>query len=48
VTKPRCGADLPPSKDPRRKYDTCRHIVKEGNRCHRHQYRNLREEDSNG
>jgi hypothetical protein len=39
MSKHRCGADLPPSKDPRKKHDTCRHIVKEGNRCHRHQYR---------
>jgi len=37
MTRPRCGADLPPNKDPRKKHDTCRHLVKEGNRCHRHQ-----------
>jgi len=37
MTKPRCGAPLPANKDPRRKYDTCRHIVQEGKRCHRHQ-----------
>jgi len=34
--KPRCGAPLAPSTDKRRRYETCRHIVKPGGHCHRH------------